>query len=886
MRPIKLEMQAFGPFVTKQTVDFSKLAEKNGMFLIKGQTGSGKTTIFDAMTFALYGGSSGDDSKKSKVGRNNLAEWRCEQADRSTETFVSFTFESGGNTYRFTRKLVPKRVNLSAEYAAGRIDEDGVFVPFFENPKSDDLDAKAVELIGLTKEQFRQVVLLPQGQFEKFLVASSAEKEEILKKIFDASHWQAYADRFFDSASKVKTALDEEKKRIDNSLIEDGFSSIEELSKHIEQLGTDKTEAETKHKEFDGAARLQVLNADRSIAAEFKALHDLEKKKHDLINEKDEIEAKRASYVKATKAESLRDVLEDFDRADSDLKSRSGALNEAKNALPKLIEEEKTAQENLRSHEASSTVQADSARIGEYETKRIVYKEIDSLKIAYDKAKKASEKAKKECDEAEKSLKDKTEAAKEDLGKYYKAQTEAADFRNRYFAGIYGEIAGDLVDGGKCPVCGSTTHPEPAEKKPDSVSKKDMEDKEAEQERKKKVWEKAEAVRAESDNLFKEKNDILTEIDKELAAAKTAYDSAKVNLLEGIEDLAELDKKIAELTAKIEAFNAGTKKLQDSLTAAQNNIAANKSKIEMAEKELEASGQKFEKAKAALDTGLKENSYEDDAAVRNDLMAGEKRDELHKAIIKYETSCENNKRDLENKQKELDGKVEPDSSKFEERQDEIDSESKNYTADITRIESDIVRLDKKYSDLSEKDKHYRSEIHQAESDLAFARKLRGDSSVGLQRYVLAILFDQVISEANRMLNKVHGGRYHLFRSDDKGEGNKRGLELKVHDNRSVEKEGRSVRMLSGGEKFLVSLALSIGMSTVAQKSGVKIEALFIDEGFGTLDDDSIKDAIEILEIVRKNSGMIGIISHVKVLEENIQPQIEVIKAETGNYIAV
>ena len=885
MRPVKLEMQAFGPFVTKQTVDFSKLAQKNGMFLIKGQTGSGKTTIFDAMTFALYGGSSGDESKKSKVGRNNLEEWRCEQADNSLETFVSFTFESGGSLYRVTRKLVPKRKNLSAEYAAGRLDEDGVLIPFFENPKSDDLEAKAVELIGLTKEQFRQVVLLPQGQFEKFLVAPSKDKEEILTKIFDSGRWQEYAERFYEAASERKTALDEEKKRIDSSLNEEGFNSIEDLSKHIEQLKEDKTEAEKIHKEFDGAARQESLNKDRSLAEKFNALHGLEKKKQDLLNEKEEIDAKRIKYEKATKAESLRKVLGDFDRAGLDLKNRQKALEDASNDLPELEKAEKLAQETLKVHEESSTVQADSTKIGEYQAKRSAYQDIGDLKAAYIKAKDASEKAKKDSDEADKSLKDKTEAAKDELGKYNKAQEEARDFRNRYFEGIYGEIAGGLTDGEKCPVCGSTVHPEPAERKPDSVSKDDMEAKETEQNLRKEAWEKAEKARTTADELLKEKSGVLADKDRELAAAQSAYDNAKVNLLEGIEDLAALDNRIAELTEKIEAFNLKTKALQDSLNAARNNVTAGKSKIETAESELKASKKKFDDEKSALDTGLSENGYEDEAAVRADLLAAELRDELHKAIVEYETSCSNNKAELEDKQEELAGKTEPESSKFEERQNEINAEKDKYTADITRIDGEIDRLGKKYSDLSVKDKHYRAEIHQAESDFAFAKKLRGDSSVGLQRYVLAILFDQVINEANRMLNIVHGGRYHLFRTDDKGEGNKRGLELKVHDNRSVEKEGRSVRMLSGGEKFLVSLALSIGMSTVAQKSGVKIEALFIDEGFGTLDDSSIKDAIEILEIVRKNSGMIGIISHVKVLEENIQPQIEVIKADTGNYIS-
>ena len=187
-------------------------------------------------------------------------------------------------------------------------------------------------------------------------------------------------------------------------------------------------------------------------------------------------------------------------------------------------------------------------------------------------------------------------------------------------------------------------------------------------------------------------------------------------------------------------------------------------------------------------------------------------------------------------------------------------------------------------DLQKKWAHFDAEIQEAEDDLAFARKLRGDTGLGLQRYVLAIMFNQVIGEANRMLEKVHGGRYHLYRSDEKGAGNKRGLELKVHDNRSPDTEGRSVAMLSGGEKFLVSLSLSIGMSTVAQKTGVQIEALFIDEGFGTLDDGSIADAMDILESVRRSSGMIGIISHVRLLESNIPTHLAVKKTNAGSTI--
>ena len=198
MRPLKLELQAFGPFADRQSVDFEKLS-RGGIFLIKGNTGSGKTTIFDAMTFALYGGGSGEDSK-SRTGRNDLEQWRCTQADPGTETFVALTFSVRGRTYYFKRSLVPRRVTLSARFEAGELCEDGSVVPFFNNPKKDDLTNKATELIGLTKDQFRQVVLLPQGQFERFLTAPSGEKEIILRKIFGAEIWERYARAFFTEA--------------------------------------------------------------------------------------------------------------------------------------------------------------------------------------------------------------------------------------------------------------------------------------------------------------------------------------------------------------------------------------------------------------------------------------------------------------------------------------------------------------------------------------------------------------------------------------------------------------------------------------------------------------------------------------------------------------
>lgn len=259
---------------------------------------------------------------------------------------------------------------------------------------------------------------------------------------------------------------------------------------------------------------------------------------------------------------------------------------------------------------------------------------------------------------------------------------------------------------------------------------------------------------------------------------------------------------------------------------------------------------------------------------------------MRERIVEHDTKLATAREELENRQIRLSGKTEPDALRFEERDKEIREEERAFHQALGKLTTEIDRLQKKQRELARAWTDYKANIQQAAEDYELARKLRGDTGIGLQRYVLAVMFGQVIGEANRMLDSVHGGRYHLFRTDERGTGNKRGLELKVHDNRSPEKEGRSVSLLSGGEKFLVSLALSIGMSAVAQRSGVQIEALFIDEGFGTLDNSSIQDALTVLEGVRRSSGMIGIISHVALLEGAIQTQLRVVKRETGSTIVM
>ena len=898
MKPLLLEIQAFGPYVEKQIIDFDEL-DKGGLFLIRGKTGSGKTTIFDAMTFALYGGSSGDeDVSKGGVGRNSLAEWRCRQAGQNTETEVSFTFKEVDKKYKFTRKLVFKRVNFSEELSAKLLLPDGKEKELFENPKKDELNRKAQEIIGLTKEQFRQVVLLPQGQFEKFIVAESGEKEIILKKLFKADQWEKYANTLYAKAYDRATEIKGKKTKVDDRLFElsvrtdligddriTGVKTVFDLEEYIRALKDGQKKLKDEFEKFNANEKKKQLDDDKKLSVSFSELHKLEKKNKELKDQESTYKEKKLAREAAINVEPLRSIISDYEKAEKALAARKASLNDLEKQLPVYKDSADKTQEKLEDFRKNSPVSENTTRIGglrekipAYEQVDVQKKKADDLLIERNKAKKAAEKASEIHENARKAARDKKEI-------FEVEDAKAKEYRDRYFGGIYGEIASKLEEGVACPVCGNTHHPALAKKTDDSISKEEMETQNEVDEEARKAWNRAEESRLSAEKNANEFNDKFVKADKEYTAAVSTYESNRNNLSDDIKDLAALNKVIESLELSNRKYEEDSRKLEEVARDAQSNFEQQKIKIEAAKNEMSTATKEFIEKKAAIDDLMKKKGYATIDEIKSKMMDANTLTDLTNIIASYDQQCSDNQKALKEKTEMLRGKAEPDAGQFADRQAVIDRTVDSYNKKSTSFEEVIKDLEKKEKELSDLEKEYRDNISEAEDDLNFAKKLRGDTGMGLQRYVLAIMFDQVIGEANRMLSKVHGGRYQLFRTDDRGSGKKKGLELKVYDRRSPEDtNGRSVRMLSGGERFLVSLSLSIGMSTIAQKAGMKIESLFIDEGFGTLDETSINDAMEILECVRKTSGVIGIISHVKLLEENIATQIEVVKTDKGNYV--
>lgn len=232
MKPLTLAFSAFGPFVERQEIDFT-VFEGAGVFLIHGETGAGKTVILDAMTYALYGKSSGGV-------RGELAAMRCQFADESQPTEVLFDFELQNKRYRFTRGLkIRNKRDGSLEYLPQQdvfYYEEGVgYVPFFENPRIRDVEEKAQELLGLGYEQFIQVVILPQGKFERLLLAKSEEKEKILVSLFRAERWQKAADLLCQQVNERKRALEKKQVAVQQGLAQFGCTDLEMLANLLAQ---------------------------------------------------------------------------------------------------------------------------------------------------------------------------------------------------------------------------------------------------------------------------------------------------------------------------------------------------------------------------------------------------------------------------------------------------------------------------------------------------------------------------------------------------------------------------------------------------------------------------------------------------------------------------
>lgn len=881
MKPISVRFRAFGPYVEEQRIPLDRLAEQ-GLFLICGETGAGKTTILDAICCALYGSCSGEI-------RGELEAMRCRQAGAGEPTEVEFVFESGGRRCCFGRKLTPRKsrkadgpVSYNEDYTCCAEEKDGTRVPLLDNAKKKSMNAKAEELIGLNLDQFRQVIILPQGRFETLLTSRSEEKENILSSLFRTGRWKTAVDRMNDEVNARRNGTERETQAIAEALKVLQVNTVEELPEAVRQAAEEAgAKAEEERKAGEERARAQAL---LGLKKEFQELDRRTGRLAEARQAAADDPRLRARLEMARRAEKARqpfeawtNAAESLKRAEKQREETEKSLKEAEQALARA-EADKAACEALEGEQQKRKEERQRlTTLGDrYRNIARLEKEAAAAKAALAKAGQAEETARK-------ALERETEAQRVSTEGWNAASEEYLRVSGAYRAAMAGHMAAELEEGKPCPVCGSRSHPAPASLPEGAPESRDVE---AAEERLK-AARKAFDSRTETLRKAREAHQ---EADGALAAARSAFDQADGALKQeldgrepGLDSLEALEARSRMLEDAIRAYEEKKEKLSALAREAVAGRDTLKGTAEERRSRLEDARREFGEREEAWRKALAETGLGTETQYSAAVMPVEGQEKLIRTLTDHEAALKAAAGAVAEQQAALEGKNRPDFGTVDRICAEAD---RNYTEAVrarTLASQRMEQLKKESERLSAQADALARRRAALESDSAFVRALRGSMGIGIQRYVLGVRLSQVTAEANRLLSGIYGGRYRLHRSNESyGSAHKSGLELEVSD--SLSGQRRSVCTLSGGEKFLVALSLAIGLRTVVQNEqrGADLDAMFIDEGFGSLDQGTLGDALEVLQAVRRGRGMVGIISHVSLLEETIPTKIEIRKTPGGS----
>lgn len=909
MRPLKLTLCGFGPFADKTEIDMTKLGKK-GIYLITGDTGAGKTTIFDAITYALYGDASGNMREPKML--------RSKYAAADTPTAVELVFEYSGMVYTVRRCPEYERAAKKGEGTvvqkaeAELIYDDGRVIS-----KIKEVDSAVKEILGIDREQFLSIAMLAQGDFRKLITASTEKRKDIFRKIFNTGLYKNIQDKIksdFSEAEKKYEQLTTGLKQYAHSIVYDEkalsleneekinseFSSAEDMIDFIKKLTVDDNETfkTLKKKTDDIDAEIIAINQNLKNAEQLKELESktsLLAEKRLRLNELNTslTEAKNnENVISELKSESAieKKLLAQYDDADrvrgeiAETKREIDALNKLKNDynsnLEKIICQAEAAQ-------AEAEALADTDKRLE-----MLKNDIDMTKMFLSELmleKKAVESCKKAHSDWILKQREYTNAAdrQRELGDVYLRTNRA------FLDAQCGILAQGLRENEPCPVCGSTVHPMPARTAEGSPCEAEVE---SAKESFEKQGEITKSLSVEAASYKAKYEEILNTLinknaqrysDGDLGAAlerinddySEAERKIKALLRQTEEAEKAIDKKL-KLKESVSAYHKQREALYDKLL----NINAKKSSLD---------GELKEKNKLLI--SLYEQLKYDNRAMAEvhiaELMskADKMQRDIDTAQKKYD-ECKNEVSELEghvsmlNSLLENIGKTDIDSEKLKlenalKMKDTLSNEQNSLWARIEQNNNILTCISKIKTELDKNEKQY---VMMKELSDTVNGTIVGKEKVMLETYVQMVYFDKILGKANARLMIMTDGQYELVRRREIGNLKSRsGLELDVIDHYNG--TTRNAETLSGGECFKASLSLALGLSDEIQASagGIRLDTMFVDEGFGSLDDNSLKLAVDALNSVSEGNRLVGIISHVSELKERIDKQIVVTKDKAG-----
>ena len=926
MRPLRLTLSAFGPYAAQTTLDLEKLG-KGGLYLITGDTGAGKTTIFDAITYALY------DHSSSGIREGSML--RCKYADDKTPTFVELEFEVHGVRYTVRRNPEYQRPKARGEGMTTEKADATLTYPDDRPPvtKAKDVTAAVQEIIGLDYNQFSQIVLIAQGQFTKLLNASTEERSRIFRKLFRTQRYAQLQERLQAEASALNQQRTAQNAKLDSLLGGLQFSPEDPDAEALRALCA-QTVPETALALLDALtarqaaaleeagtalqateAQLDTVQQQLGAAAQAQRLaQQLAARQAELAAAKPALDAARAEAgrhagdaaqldaltAQVTQAQS---ALAAYDALDTLCRQQTEARDAARLAAAQA-HKRRTQLDSLNA--ALAAAETELAALADADTRLLALQNRSAQLAQRGEALAKLEQRLADCQRQAKAA----HKAQENYRAAAAAQDEARarrDALERAFLDAQaGLLAESLTEGAPCPVCGSTHHParallphtaptqaqvEAARQAAEEADREAQKASAAAQSALAAANEAKTSLRRDAETLLPERfttpegtvpltfalmTNVLAE---ENAALQTAQTDCKAQCRQAEADCRRKAQLEADRQEKIRQRPALEQSASEAdRSAAAQNASADALEGQIAERRAALPYPRRADAQAALD-----KLEADRSTLRTGMdTAQRKLKQAEQTVAAAEAAVEALTAQQTAAQKELPARS---AEELTAQQTELTAARETLRSREKQLSAQLLPNRKtaaQYRAAAEARQTLESRWQWVSALAATAGgTLTSKQKIKLEAYIQMNYLDRILRYANTRLMQMTAGQYELERIGAENQRSQSGLDLGVIDHYNGTR--RSVKTLSGGESFKASLALALGLSDEVQSSagGIRLDTLFLDEGFGSLDEESLELAIRVLSGLTEGDRLVGIISHVGALKDRIDRQVVVHKARTG-----
>lgn len=1000
MMPISLTLSAFGPYPDTITIDFESFQE-DGLFLITGPTGSGKTMIFDAMIFALYGKTSGQIRQTDSL--------RCDHALNEIPTFVEFSFSLHQQNYTIKRnpKYYLEGKKTPKQPSALLILPDGKMVEGIK-----EVNQKMISLLGVDDQQFKQICMIAQGEFTKLIMASSDEREKVLRELFHSETYQKLEEKLKVHLKvyqdKYDLLLNKRKDLMQELQVED---HQEYLSKQTKLIASQQKEYDDLKKDLDQKKQqLQLYRLQNQRLIQLKDLkqqfQDLKKQENDYqklnktvdtLKKAQETNYLYISYIKQQKKlQTLKLNQEDFlkqlkklEKDYQEKKVQADSLDykqQTKEKLQNQIQETKQLinqiyqyqndYQNLQTlkqqyrmldeehklflkkkEKFENGLQRDQERI---QSEQQVQSKYELIKQQYVRLNEQKVKVHQLSDYYDQILK--LNENKSDLQEEYTVVEKQVDHEKMqynqmeklYFRKQAGIFALQLKENQPCPICGSLHHPHPAQIEKEDITKEklDQQAKKVKQQEHRlqdilqKILlsnQKKEMLVKQTKQLSSELN-IQEEISKEIFIKEldhlskdekrmkkeylelqdelkyiqklkksvalslkdmSTYESKELKQAQSLEniqvqihqlsgklddslrqyEIGEVNKNYQQVQKEYRQLSLEIETIQQDYEKVKNKYLEIKTKISSLNQQIIQEQEIYDeldnKYHTALDAFINEEEFLNLKTQINQISI------LEKKYQDYLISLKSLNEQIISLENEVKDSTYVDLSSLSETIKEVNQQLREKNDDLEKLKIDYSLKEKMIKDIQKINQQLEKDedTYQRYLDLYNLASGKNNARVSIERYVLATYFENMLIYANVIMKQLSQGRYQLLRKDDAGKGrSQQGLELDVFDQESG--NIRSIKTLSGGESFKAALSLALGLSRMVQDyaGGIELNTLFIDEGFGSLDSQSLDQAMNCLMELHHENKLIGIISHVSDLKDRIERQLVVERKQKQSVI--